>query len=49
MVWDLMTIHGSELNTTDSQRMTFMSGFAKAECALDWPMYEETIDYTKIP
>lgn len=39
MVWNVLTIHGSEANKSDSDRMTYMNGFCKAENCLGYPYY----------
>lgn len=39
MVWSVLTVHGSEKNESKGNRMTYMNGFAKADSALDWPLY----------
>lgn len=39
LLWTCLTVHGSEANTSKSDRMTFMNGFCKAENCLDYPWY----------
>lgn len=39
MCWHVLTVHGSEQNVSDRDRMTYMNGFAKAENCLDYPYY----------
>lgn len=39
MVWSALTVHGSEINASDSSRMYYMNGFIKGGCALTGPWY----------
>ena len=39
MIWSVMVVHGSEENISNDSRMTYMNGFAKAECVKDYPYY----------
>lgn len=54
MIWSVLTVHGSEKNTSTLPRMTYMNGYARADAAKDWPLYLKDgkvveIDPTKIP
>jgi ectoine hydroxylase-related dioxygenase (phytanoyl-CoA dioxygenase family) len=39
LIWTVLTVHGSEANTSNQDRMTYMNGFARAENCLDYPPY----------
>ena len=39
MVWSVMIVHGSEANSSDRSRMTYMNGFCKSASVLDYPDY----------
>jgi len=39
LLWGVLTVHGSEANTSDSDRMTYMNGYCKAENCKDYPWY----------
>ena len=39
MIWSVMIVHGSEANTSDQSRMTYMNGFCKSDSVLDYPDY----------
>jgi len=39
VVWSVMIVHGSEPNRSAMARMTYMNGFAKAECSRFNPVY----------
>lgn len=39
MLWSSLTVHGSEQNVSNHNRMTYMNGFARAENCLDYPWY----------
>lgn len=39
LLWNVLTVHGSEENTSNSDRMTYMNGFCRAENCLDYPWY----------
>lgn len=41
MVWNVLTVHGSEANQSDADRMTYMNGFCKAENCLGYPYYRK--------
>lgn len=54
LLWHVLTIHGSEANISDKDRMTYMCGFCKAENCLDYPWYLQNgalqeLDPTLIP
>lgn len=39
LLWNVLTVHGSEENISDSDRMTYMNGFCRADGCLDYPWY----------
>jgi hypothetical protein len=39
MVWSVMIVHGSEANTSDSSRMTYMNGFCRSKSTNGYPDY----------
>lgn len=39
LLWHVLTIHGSEANISNTDRMTYMCGFCKSENCLDYPWY----------
>lgn len=39
LLWTVLTVHGSEANMSDSDRMTYMNGFCRAKNCLDYPWY----------
>lgn len=54
LLWRVDTVHGSEPNQSNSDRMTYMNGLARAEGCLDYPWYMkdgevQDIDPTLIP
>ncbi len=55
MIWSVMIVHGSEANTSDQSRMTYMNGFCKSDSVLDYPDYlvdgrlVPNIDPSRIP
>lgn len=55
VIWSLYTVHGSNLNTSNSSRMTYMNGFCRKHTSNSWPYYLKNgkilniIDNTRIP
>lgn len=55
LIWSVMIIHGSEPNTSDKDRMTYMNGFCRAKSANKYPFYLKEgklinlIDASQIP
>lgn len=55
LIWSVMTIHGSEPNQSQSDRMTYMNGFCRTKAANSYPHYlvdgvvVKIIDPNKIP
>lgn len=47
LLWSVLTVHGSEANQSDQDRMTYMNGFARSENCLDYPDY--LIDGLPVP
>lgn len=47
LLWSCMTVHGSQANESARTRMTYMNGFAKAECSELW--YPYTKDGKTVP
>jgi ectoine hydroxylase-related dioxygenase (phytanoyl-CoA dioxygenase family) len=39
LIWSVLTIHGSEANSSDKDRMTYMNGFCRAKAANRYPYY----------
>lgn len=39
LIWSVMTIHGSEMNHSQSDRMTYMNGFCRTKAANSYPHY----------
>jgi len=39
LLWNVLTVHGSEMNHSDGDRMTYMNGYCRAEGCLDYPWY----------
>lgn len=39
LIWSVMTIHGSEANQSNSDRMTYMNGFCRTKAANSYPHY----------
>lgn len=39
LLWNVLTVHGSEKNKSTGDRMTYMNGWCRAEGALDYPWY----------
>jgi ectoine hydroxylase-related dioxygenase (phytanoyl-CoA dioxygenase family) len=39
MLWSVMIVHGSEANTSNLSRMTYMNGFCKADSVSSYPDY----------
>jgi len=39
LLWSVMVVHGSEANTSELPRMTYMNGFCKSESVIDYPDY----------
>ena len=39
MIWSVKIVHGSEANSSDEPRMTYMNGFCKSESVVDYPDY----------
>lgn len=39
VVWSVMVVHGSEPNGSQRPRMTYMNGFARADCSRFNPLY----------
>lgn len=39
LLWSVLTVHGSESNISDSNRMTYMNGLCKADNCLDYPWF----------
>lgn len=55
LIWSVLTIHGSEANHSDEDRMTYMNGFCRAKAANRYPFYMingktiDLIDPNQIP
>lgn len=55
LIWSVLTIHGSEENMSNKDRMTYMNGFCRAKAANKYPFYMMNghtinfIDTTQIP
>ena len=55
LIWSVLTLHGSEANTSAQDRMTYMNGFCRAKAANKYPYYMQSgnvipfIDPTQIP
>jgi ectoine hydroxylase-related dioxygenase (phytanoyl-CoA dioxygenase family) len=55
LIWSVLTLHGSESNTSAQDRMTYMNGFCRAKAANKYPFYMQSgnvvpfIDPTQIP
>lgn len=55
LIWSVMTLHGSEQNSSNKDRMTYMNGFCRAKSANTYPFYMieskviKNIDPTLIP
>ena len=55
LIWSIMIVHGSEKNTSNSDRMTYMNGFCRTKAANMYPHYliggrvVPKIDPTMIP
>lgn len=47
LIWSIMIVHGSEKNTSGSDRMTYMNGFCRTKAAKSYPHY--LIDGKVIP
>lgn len=39
LIWSVMIVHGSELNNSSSDRMTYMNGFCRTKAANTYPHY----------
>jgi|TARA_R110000796_G_scaffold51117_8_gene120599 ectoine hydroxylase-related dioxygenase (phytanoyl-CoA dioxygenase family) len=39
LIWSVKIVHGSEANSSDRPRMTYMNGFCKSESVIDYPTY----------
>ena len=39
MLWSVTIVHGSEANTSNQSRMTYMNGFCKSDSVLEYPDY----------
>jgi ectoine hydroxylase-related dioxygenase (phytanoyl-CoA dioxygenase family) len=55
LVWSVLTVHGSESNKSDKDRMTYMNGFCRTKATTIYPDYlvngelVKNINPTKIP
>jgi ectoine hydroxylase-related dioxygenase (phytanoyl-CoA dioxygenase family) len=55
LIWSVLTIHGSEPNKSNNDRMTYMNGFCRGKAANKYPYYIkdgvilEKIDPNQIP
>ena len=55
LIWSVLTLHGSEANTSAQDRMTYMNGFCRAKAANKYPFYMQSgnvvpfIDPMQIP
>lgn len=53
-IWSVLVVHGSEQNVSTTSRSYYMNGFAKAECANEFPYVIKNgevvpLDHTLIP
>lgn len=39
LIWSVMTVHGSESNNSNSDRMTYMNGFCRSKATTTYPDY----------
>jgi len=55
LIWSVLTVHGSERNNSNSDRMTYMNGFCRTKACSGYPHYlingniVPSIDPTMIP
>lgn len=47
LIWSVMIVHGSEKNSSNSDRMTYMNGFCRTKAATKYPHY--LINGTVVP